>query len=91
MTHDITHETELNRFSVTVDDQLCVLEYELADNLMTITHTRVPPAVGGKGIAAELTRTALETARQHQWRVVPQCSYAAIYITRHPQYADLTV
>jgi uncharacterized protein len=90
MTHDIQHETTQHRFSTTVENQLCVLEYDLADSVMTITHTRVPQAVGGKGIAAELTRVALQTARHNGWQVVPQCSYAAVYIKRHPEYADLT-
>jgi Predicted acetyltransferase len=56
---------------------------------MTITHTGVPSAVGGKGIAAALTQVALDTARVNGWRVVPTCSYAAVYIKRHPAYADL--
>lgn len=90
MKHHIEHESDKKRFSTTVQDHLCVLDYELTNSVMTITHTRVPPAVGGKGIAADLTQTALDTARQNQWRVVPQCSYAAVYIKRHPEYADLT-
>lgn len=90
MTYQIEHETDKQRFATTVEDHLCVLEYELADSVMTITHTRVPQAVGGKGIAAELTQVALDTARSNKWTVVPQCSYAAVYIKRHPEYADLT-
>lgn len=90
MTHSIEHETDKNRFSITVEGHLCVLEYDLDGSVMTITHTRVPEAVGGKGIAASLTQVALDTARQNQWRIVPQCSYAAVYVKRHPEYADLT-
>jgi predicted GNAT family acetyltransferase len=55
---------------------------------MTITHTRVPAAIGGRGIAAELTKAALSTARSHDWSVIPQCSYAAAYIAKHPQEAE---
>jgi len=88
--HDIRHETDHHRFSTTVEGHLCVLDYELNGSVMTITHTGVPPAAGGKGVAAELTRVALDTARQSQWQVVPRCSYAAVYIERHPEYADLT-
>lgn len=91
MPHTIHHDAEQGQFSAIAQDHLCVLEYELNDAVMTITHTRVPSAVGGQGIAADLTRTALETARQNQWRVVPECSYAAIYIKRHPAFADLVV
>ncbi|MFQ6712235.1 N-acetyltransferase, partial [Bordetella pertussis] len=32
---------------------------------------------------------ALDTARQRGWKVVPQCSYAAVYLKRHPEYQDL--
>lgn len=90
MPHQIEHEVQKQRFTTTVDDHLCVLEYELTDSSMTITHTRVPEAVGGKGIAASLTRVALDTARSNKWRVIPRCSYAAVYIKRHPEYVDLT-
>ena len=89
MTHDIRHETNHPRFSTSVDGHLCVLDYQLDDAVMTITHTGVPTAVGGKGIAAALTQVALDTARQNKWRVVPTCSYAAVYIKRHPEYTDL--
>jgi uncharacterized protein len=90
MKHDIQHEADHHRFITTVEGHPCVLDYVLSGPVMTITHTGVPPAVAGKGIAAELTRVALETARQSHWKVVPQCSYAALYVERHPEYADLT-
>jgi predicted GNAT family acetyltransferase len=90
MREEIRHETEHHRFTLSVQDHLCVLDYDLNGSVMTVTHTGVPQAVAGKGIAAALTRAALDTARQNKWRVVPRCSYAAVYIERHPEYADLT-
>ncbi|SAI33568.1 Uncharacterised protein [Bordetella ansorpii] len=86
---DITHNAAASRFECTVDGHLCVLDYQLDDGVMTITHTGVPPAVGGRGIAAGLTRVALDAAREQHWRVRPLCSYAAVYVRRHPEYADL--
>lgn len=77
------------RFETTVDGVLCVLEYRLSDGVMTITHTGVPEAVGGRGIAAALTRFALDTARAEGWLVVPACAYAAAWLDRHAEYADL--
>ena len=90
MSIQIHHESDRHRFTTTVEGHLCVLDYHLNDSVMTITHTGVPSAVGGKGIAAALTRMALDTARHHQWRVIPRCSYAAVYLEWHPEYADLT-
>lgn len=89
MTFDITHDRLTQRFTTTVEGVLCVLEYRLHDNVMTITHTGVPEAVGGRGIAAALATAAFEAARAEGWKVVPACSYASAFIQRHPEYADL--
>ena len=86
---DITHQKQAHRFEITVDGQLCELDYTLQDSTMTITHTGVPAEVGGRGIAAALVREAFETARREGWKVVPACSYASTWMTRHPEYADL--
>lgn len=89
MALDIRHLAAAHRFETNVDGFLCELDYNLHDGVMTITHTGVPEQVGGRGIAGELVRTAFETARQEGWRVVPACSYAQVWMTRHPEYADL--
>lgn len=89
MSRAIEHDTAQSRFNWTEDGALCVLDYLLHDGIMTITHTGVPEAVGGRGIAADLARAALEAARSNGWSVKPQCSYVAAYIKRHPEYQDL--
>jgi uncharacterized protein len=92
MSHDlpaIDHDTAAHRFTCTVDGQRCVLDYVLSGITMTITHTGVPEAVGGRGIASALTFAAMDTARREGWQVVPACSYAALWLRRHADYADL--
>ena len=89
MTIEISHDETARRFSTRVDGENCVLDYTLDGKRMTITHTLVPAAVGGRGIAGDLMRDALETARAQCWQVVPECSYADTYMRRHTQYADL--
>lgn len=86
---DIRHEPGAQRFETQVDGHLCELDYRLAGNVMTITHTGVPEAVGGRGLASALTQAAFETARRNGWKVVPACSYAAAWMRRHPEFADL--
>jgi predicted GNAT family acetyltransferase len=85
----VRHYPERHRFETTVDGHDCEIDYELSGGVMTISHTGVPAAVGGRGIAAELTRFALETARTMGWKVVPGCSYAAKYMREHPEVEDL--
>lgn len=89
MLPSIHHDPTTGRFTTTVDGVDCLLEYHLAASVMTITHTGVPAAVGGRGIAAALARAALDAARANGWRVVPACSYVAAWVSRHPEYADL--
>ncbi len=89
MSTDVRHNPQSSRFEAQVDGHACVLDYRLDGKTMIITHTGVPSAVGGRGIASDLTRTALEHARSEGWTVVPACSYADAYIRRHPEYASL--
>jgi hypothetical protein len=86
---DIIHDEARSRFRLTVDGHDCVIDYQLDGGVMTILHTGVPDAVGGRGIASDLTRAAFDTARQRGWRVRPVCSYAAAWLRRHPEYAGL--
>lgn len=89
MTRTIEHKASNHRFQTIEDNAISLLDYRLDDQVMSILHTEVPPAVGGRGIAADLTRVALDTARKNGWRVRPVCSYAVAYVRKHPEYQDL--
>jgi predicted GNAT family acetyltransferase len=85
MTVAVTHNTARQRFETTVDGQLCVADYQLRGDVVWMTHTGVPSAVGGRGIAAELVRVALAWAEDKGYKVEPACSYVEVYMRRHPQ------
>jgi len=87
--HNIQHDATASRFFLIVEGHRCVLDYVLSNGNMTITHTGVPEVLGGRGLAGEITRFALEYAKQHNMKVIPRCSYAAVYIQRHAEYAGL--
>jgi predicted GNAT family acetyltransferase len=80
----VTHEQSAHRFTVEAEGQLAVLDYTITGSVMTITHTGVPQAIRGRGIAAELMRAALRAAGAAGWTVNPACSYAAAYMRRNP-------
>jgi hypothetical protein len=40
---EITHNAEARRFETRVDGYLAVADYRLADGVMHMTHTEVPP------------------------------------------------
>jgi predicted GNAT family acetyltransferase len=89
MTIDVRHNTARRRFEAMVDGQQCVADYQISGNVMVMTHTGVPQAVGGRGVAAELVKAALDHARDKGLKVEPACSYVALYMRRHPQTQDL--
>lgn len=86
----INHDRDAHRFTTDVDGQRAQLDYTLAGTVMSITHTRVPQAIGGRGVAAELMRAALETARDRGWSVNPVCSYAVAYMRKQAAAPDKT-
>lgn len=85
----IGHDQAGHRFSTTVDDHEGFLEYELDAGVLAINHTVVPPEIGGRGIAGALVEAALAHARAMGLKVAPRCEYAAAYMRRHQEHADL--
>lgn len=90
MTFDIGNNEEKKQFESTVDGHVALSAYELEDpDRIVFTHTEVPEALAGRGIAGEIVKFGLDYAREKKLTVVPQCSYVASYIKRHPEYQDL--
>ena len=90
MTLDIRNNEEQSQFETTVDGHVALTAYDLEDpNRIVFTHTDVPEALAGRGIAGEIVKFGLDHAREKNLTVVPQCSYVASYIKRHPEYQDL--
>ena len=85
----IRHDAASRRFAIDVDGHVGHLDYERHAGAMAITHTIVPAAIGGRGIAAALVQAAVEYARADGLKVDPRCSYADAWMRRHPQHDDL--
>ena len=85
----VRHNVGESRFEAVVEDTLSVADYQIREREMIMTHTYVPPAMRGRGIAEKLVRAALEHARAEKLRVVPACSYVDVYIQRHPEFQPL--
>lgn len=89
MSVEIRHQPDQHRFTTEVDGHAAYVEYEPAQDAIAITHTIVPAAIGGRGIAGELVRAAMAYARDSGLKVRPDCSYADDWMRKHPDFADL--
>jgi len=87
---EVTHNEVEHRFETWIDGYLSKLDYIQDGKNFVITHVGVSPELRGQGIAGKIVQVGLEYAKERVFRVVPMCSYAAAYIRRHPEYAELT-
>ncbi len=85
----VVHNEAASRFEADVDGRPAVCAYRLHGREAQFTHTEVPPAAQGRGIAAALVKAALEWADREGLRVRPLCSYVAVYMRRHPETQHL--
>jgi predicted GNAT family acetyltransferase len=81
----VRHNAAASRFEAIVEGSLCFAAYTLVGEVMRIHHTEVPPAVGNRGIAAQIVRAAFAYAETHGLEVEPRCSYVRNYMRRHPE------
>jgi predicted GNAT family acetyltransferase len=56
---------------------------------LVLIHTEVADQFEGQGIGGRLVAAVLEDIRGRGLSVTPLCRFAAGYIDRHPEYADL--
>ena len=86
---EVIHNEQESRFELRIGDALCVLDYRRRPDKLVIYHTEVPPPFERRGLAARMTRVALDFARSQNLKVEPRCPYTAAFMQKHPAYADL--
>ena len=88
----IADTPERQRFEARLDGTLVgVLTYAVEDHRIDLIHTRVFPDYEGHGIAAALTRFALDDARRRGLGVIATCPYVRRYLETHPKDLDIVV
>lgn len=85
---DVTRNDD--RYEIEVDNTLAgFVDYHVDGEVVTLPHTEVDKAFGGRGLAGELVRFALDDIREQGRKVNPTCPYVRSWIDKHPGYADL--
>jgi predicted GNAT family acetyltransferase len=88
----ITDAEDRHRYEAHLDGPLAgFLDYVVKHGRIALIHTEVPSAFAGHGVAAGLTRFALDDARRRELRVIVICPYVRRYLETHPEDMDIVV
>ena len=88
----ITHNGPRKRFELLIDGKLSLIEYTRPrrgttdGQTLALTHTEVHPDLEGQGVGSNLVKQVLTYAEQQGQKIVPLCSFIAVYIKRHPDW-----
>ncbi len=87
----VVPEPDLRRYLLVSDEGSTIgrIDYRERDGVLTMWHTEVDKAYGGRGYGAVLVKGALDDVRARGLTVRPTCPFIASYIERHPNEADL--
>lgn len=86
---NVVHNQAANRFEISVDGHLAVLQYIMKGPRIAFVHTSVPPAIEGRGLGSQLVEAGLNYARQNGLKVKSTCWFVSKYIRLHQEYQDL--
>jgi uncharacterized protein len=88
---NVVNNADEKRFEVQLDDDnIAMIQYMRAGNNIIFTHTEVPEAYGGQGIASKMAHVALEYAKENGLRVQALCPFVKKYVIEHPEYQSIT-
>jgi uncharacterized protein len=86
----VTDNSAAGRYEAHMDGELAgYVIYREEPGGIVLVHTEVLDEFEGQGVGGRLVAGALDDIRARGLSVTPLCRFAASYIDRHPEYADL--
>ncbi len=85
----VTDNVAQHRYELTEQGVTAFADYRLGEGLIEIPHVETPVAARGGGMASRLMEGLVELVRARRLKIVPTCPYAAAWLERHPEHADL--
>lgn len=85
----VIHNRENQQFEVLHGDHKAVLIYRIHKEKLVLMHTKVPEAMGGKGIGKVLTLTALRFGEEKGLNLKVYCPFVKRFIDKHPDWRTM--
>ena len=88
----MTDNREALRYELRLDGRrAATIGYRLEPGVVVLVHTDVEPAYEGRGLGGRIVAEALDDIRKRGLSAAVLCPFAASFVRRHPEYADLLV
>ncbi|MFC2074097.1 GNAT family N-acetyltransferase [Campylobacterota bacterium] len=88
MSYTLIHNEPECKYEYHIDGHIAYITYDDQNGNMHLTHTIVPDALAGKGLAKMLLEDVLEQIKQDNKKAVAQCSYIVKYQEKNPEKSD---
>lgn len=86
----VTDNPDRHRYEAHVNGDLAgFADYQLATDLVVLTHTEVDQSFEGQGIGSALARAALDDVRERGVKALVICPFINGWIGNHREYADV--
>ena len=89
MAFTLLHNQDENRYEYHIEGHICHITYDNHNGNLHLTHTIVPDALGGRGIAKKLLIDVLEAIRANGQKAVAKCSYIVNFENKNSDYKDV--
>jgi predicted GNAT family acetyltransferase len=85
----ITDNTAQSRYELEEQGHTAYADYRLDQGILHIKYVFAPEELRGSGAAGRLMHGIVDDARTRNLKILPICGYAASWLRRHPETADL--
>ncbi|OLQ93297.1 acetyltransferase [Vibrio panuliri] len=91
MMHQVTFDQAQQEFRVLLEQDLhAVVKYQqYEEDIFTITSTKVPDSLQGKGYGKVMMEAVLPEIERLGGKVVPECSFVVRYFEKNPHWQHL--
>jgi len=89
MSNTLMHNEDECKYEYHIGEHVAYITYEDKNGKMHLTHTIVPDALAGQGLAKALLEDVLKEIEKANKKVVPECSYIVKYQEKNPDKSHL--
>lgn len=89
MAYTLIHNENECKYEYHIDGHIAYITYDDQEGNMHLTHTIVPDALAGKGLAKILLEDVLNEIEKAGKKAVAQCSYIVKYQEKNPEKAAI--